>query len=146
MTYLCELVSLDGGIGILRYVIDRSYDIAGFVLAPGDVTLAVFWQDRPYTLYIWYRKKQGDRAHYFNLADSVSLRPDEFIWRDLIVDILVDPSGAVRVLDENELPPLLPANLSAYIKAACEVVLADFRDIIKEVDGLLRARMGPCST
>ena len=89
-TYPCELVSLRGGVGILRYVIDRDYDVAGFRLAPGDVTLAVYWEERPYTLYIWLRKKQAGRAYYFNVADSIVLGTDEFIWRDLAVDILVD--------------------------------------------------------
>ncbi len=62
-TYSCDLVSLRNGIGILRYVIDREYDVAGFRLAPGDVTLAVYWENRPYTLYVWFRQKERDRAY-----------------------------------------------------------------------------------
>jgi hypothetical protein len=136
-TYQCELVSLREGIGILRYVIDRKYDVAGYTLAPGDVTLALFWEERPYTLYIWFRKIQGDRAFYFNIADSVVLRPEEFLWRDLAVDILVDRSGDVKVLDEHELPPDLPPALVGYIEDARDHVLSHFRDIIKEAEYLL---------
>ncbi len=139
-TYPCELVSLEAGVGILRYVIDREYDVAGFALSPGDVTLAVYWEGRPYTLYIWFRKRERDRAHYFNIADSVTLRPEEFVWRDLVVDILVGPAGTVSVLDEDELPPYLPPALALYIEEARNSVLVHFRDIIKEAEGLLRAR------
>jgi len=136
-TYSCELVSLTDSVGILRYVIDRSYDIAGFRLSPGDVTLALYWKNRPYTLYIWFRKKENDRAYYFNIADAVSLCAEEFVWRDLAVDILVDPKGTVHVLDEHELPSDLPANLDLYIKDAKRYVLGHFRDIIEEVEKLL---------
>ncbi len=139
-TYPCELVSLEDGVGILRYVIDQEYDVAGLRLSPGDVTLAVYWESRPYTLYIWVRSRQRDRAHYFNISDSVTLWPDEFVWRDLVVDILVDPEGMVSVLDENELPPDLPPDLVAYIEEARNDVLVHFRDIIKQAEGLLRAR------
>ena len=66
--YQCELVSLQDGFGILRYVTDQHYDIAGFRLSPGDETLALYWANAPYTLYIWHRKTQGDRAYYFNIA------------------------------------------------------------------------------
>lgn len=135
--YRCELVSLKDGVGVLRHVIDRHYDIAGFRLSPGDVTLAVFWTGRSYTIYKWHRRRQNDHAYYFNIADSVSLRPEEFVWRDLAVDILVDFEGSVHVLDEHELPHDLPRDLLDYIMKAKEQVLARFQDIIKEADQLL---------
>ena len=137
--YRCRLLSLRDGVGILRYVIETHYDIAGFRLSPGDETLALYWSDRPYTLYVWSRRREGDRAYYFNIADSVLLTPGEFTWRDLAVDILVDPKGAVRVLDEHELPPGLPRGLLDHIMQAKEHVLARFQDIIEEADALLSA-------
>ena len=133
-TYLCEQVSLEDGVGVLRYVIDREYDIAGFRLSPGDETLALYWTGRPYTLYIWHRKQQADRAYYFNIADSVSLRPEEFTWRDLAVDILVTEDGIVRVLDEHELPPNLPPALLLHIMEAKDHVLEHFGDIMDEAE------------
>lgn len=137
-TYRCELISLEQGVGILRYVIEQEYDVAGFRLSPGDETLAIYWEDRPYTLYVWFRKRQGDRAHYFNIADSVLLRPEEFIWRDLSVDLLVDPAGTIRVLDEHELPQDLDGDVLAYIRQAQRHLLAHFRTIIEEADLLMR--------
>jgi predicted RNA-binding protein associated with RNAse of E/G family len=136
-TYRCELISLRHGVGILRYIIEQAYDVAGFLLAPGDETLAVYWQDRPYTLYIWRRRRQGDRAYYFNIADSVELGQEEFRWRDLAVDILVDQNGAVKVLDEHELPPDLPPSLLDHIMVAKKTVLAGYEAIIEEAEKLI---------
>jgi hypothetical protein len=139
-TYPCELVSLRDSAGILHYVIDRPYDIAGFTLSPGDETLAVYWSGRPYTLYIWLRKHYGDRAYYFNIADSVSLSPGEFVLRDLAVDILVTEDGMIRVLDEHELPHGLSGGLLEYILKAKDHILAHFRDIIEEAENLIEAK------
>lgn len=135
--YPCELVSLQDGFGILRYVIDRDYDIAGFQLAPGDETLALYWANRPYTLYVWLRKAQGDRAYYFNIADSVVLTPREFTWRDLAVDILITPKNEPIILDEHELPADLDGSLAAYIRKSKQHILENHQDIVNEAKQLL---------
>ena len=135
-TYRCELLHFGSGFGVLRYVIDREYDVHGVVLAPGDETIALYWEDRPYTLYVWRRQAAQDTVFYFNIADQISLTPQEFIWRDLAVDILVDSSG-VHVLDEHELPADLDADLGRYINEAQAHILVHYEDIIQKVHMLL---------
>lgn len=135
-TYPCELVSLNNGFGVLRYVIDRAYDVHGVELAPGDETIALYWEDRPYTVYIWHRRTAETPVYYFNIADRISLTPQKFIWRDLAVDILVDGRG-VHVLDEHELPAHLDADLGRYIKEAQAHILDHYEDIIQKVQMLL---------
>ncbi len=139
-TFSCELIHLDNGFGILKYVIDREYGVKGVRLLPGDMTCALYWEDRPYTLYVWHLKRDGSTSHYFNIADSISLRPHEFIWRDLAVDVLVDGQGKAHVLDEDELPADLSAGLAEYIQKAKDHILAYFRDIIKEADQLIQTK------
>jgi hypothetical protein len=138
--YACELAYYERGFGILKYALDREYAINGIKLLPGDVTCALYWEGRPYTLYVWLPKRQGSALYYFNIADSISLRPEEFIWRDLVVDILVDRQGAAHVLDEHELPVDLDGRLADYIQKAKEHVLTRFRDIIKEARGVMAGR------
>lgn len=142
-TYSCELLHLEDGFGILRYVIDREYDIAGVKLAPGDETIALYWEDRPYTLYIWRRQAAQDTAYYFNIADRISLTPQEFIWRDLAVDILVDHAG-VHVLDEDEIPSGLDAGLLHSIREAQAHILNNYPNIIKEAVAKLLYFAPPC--
>jgi len=137
--YICELLYLNNKFGILRYVVDKEYTIAEMQLIPGDVTTALYWTDRPYTLYIWQKSASAkDVAYYFNIADSISLLPDEFSWRDLIVDIFIDANDMVHVLDENELPSNLPASLQCYILAAKSQILRGYREIIVEANFLIK--------
>jgi hypothetical protein len=133
-TYFCEPVLFSKDFGILKYLIDRSYDINGTKLCPGDITYALYWTDRPYTLYIWHLNQGKDKAYYFNIADRIVLKPTEFIWRDLVVDIIVDPGGNVHTLDENELPHDLDVDLSRYIQSAKALILREYREIIHEAD------------
>lgn len=138
--FSCERIHLDNGFGILKYVIDREYGIKGVRLLPGDVTCALYWEDRSYTLYVWHLKRDGSTLYYFNIADSISLQPHEFIWRDLAVDVLVDGQGKTHVLDEDELLADLSAGLAEYIQKAKDHILAHFRDIIKEADQLIQTK------
>ena len=142
-TYRCELLHFGSGFGVLRYVIDREYDVHGIVLAPGDETIALYWEDRPYTLYIWRRRTAEIPVYYFNIADRISLTPQEFIWRDLAVDVLVDSRG-VHVLDEDELPSGLDAGLLHSIREAQAHILSDYPRIIKEAVARLLSFAPPC--
>jgi len=136
-TYTCELLHFEPGFGILRYIIDREYNITGLKLAPGDETIALYWENRPYTLYLWHLKA-GGHAYYFNIADRVSLSPGEFRWRDLTVDILVDPQGSVHVLDEHELPLNLSAGLAGSIREAKALILDSLPAIMHEANAAVR--------
>jgi hypothetical protein len=129
----CELLLLNSGLGVLRYVIDREYTVDGIKLRPGDITHALYWTDRPYTLYIWHLTR--DRVvHYFNIADRISLQPREFLWRDLAVDIVIDDGRNIRVLDEDELPDNLDPELSRYIQNANATIMREYTSIIQEAN------------
>jgi len=138
-SFECELLRLDIGLGVLKYVIDREYTVGPIILRPRDITYALYWIDRPYTLYIW-RLKERQLIYYFNVADSVSLRADEIVWRDLSLDVLVDADRMVHVLDEDELSPGLPSVLLAYIQSAKAHILNRYQDIILEANAILRAQ------
>jgi len=135
----CELLRLDTGFGMLKYVIDREYTISSVALRPGDITYALYWKDRPYTAYIWkVGKKQF--IYYFNIADSISLHPNEIIWRDLSIDILIEADNTVHVLDEEELPLGLPGGLVGYIQSAKAHILHHYQDIMCEAKSILSSQ------
>jgi predicted RNA-binding protein associated with RNAse of E/G family len=112
-------------------------------LSPGDETIALYWEGRPYTLYVWRRRAVQDTVFYFNIADRISLTPQEFIWRDLAVDILVDNNG-VHVLDENELPTDLDAGFLHSIREAQAHIISNYPRIINEAVAKLLSFAPPC--
>ncbi len=135
--FACDLLALADGFGALRYVLDRPYQVGDIRLIPGDVTVALYWIDRPYTLYTWVPRSLGKPLYYFNIADGVRLSAEEFVWRDLVVDVLMDADSRVRVLDEDELPRDLDAGLRCSIEQARYLVATHARELSQEAEGLI---------
>ncbi|WP_338787020.1 DUF402 domain-containing protein [Metabacillus sp. FJAT-53654] len=70
----------------------------------GSYTIAYYWNDRPYNLYIWRDNKGNYLGAYFNIVKNTYMT-DQFVsFEDLIIDIMVLPSGDYFILDEDELP------------------------------------------
>ena len=70
----------------------------------GSYTIAYYWANRPYNVYLW----RGGRGHYlgayFNIARNTEISHEMVRFEDLIVDVLALPDGKWIVLDEHELP------------------------------------------
>ena len=142
--YRCERLALDvDRRAVLRYVMDREWIIAdtGLVLLPGQITIAHYWSDRPYNVYHWL---DGTRtiAYYCNVASDTTIRADVVAYTDLIVDVLLRPSGETLVLDEEELPPDLAPARRIHIARALETIAAGPRRLVAEIERETRAALG----
>jgi predicted RNA-binding protein associated with RNAse of E/G family len=137
VTYDCELVALCNGLGILKYSIDQQWQVGSLILRPGAVTYGFYWPDRSYVLYKWLNRNGDALGDYFNIADSVTLSTQEFSWRDLVIDILVLPTGQIEVLDEDEMPEYLDEELKDYIESVEEMLLRNCQAVIVETTAIL---------
>jgi predicted RNA-binding protein associated with RNAse of E/G family len=143
--YRCERLSVDvDRRAVLRYVMDREWVIgeSGVVLHPGQITVAHYWSDRPYNVYHWL---DGPRtiAYYCNVASDTLIREDIVAYTDLVVDVLLRPSGETIILDEEELPPDLAPALRVHIARALETIAAGPRRLVAEIERETRAALGP---
>ena len=134
--YECERIAIDPGrSAVLRYVIDRERALEGtdLVLRPGLVTIGHYWVDRPYYVYHWL---DGPRslAYYFSIASDVRIDERVVEYSDLVVDVLVRPSGEATVLDEDELPSDINAAYRGVIARALETIQTNPRRLIAEVE------------
>ena len=137
VTYNCKLIALSKKFGILKYIVDKKQQVGSLTLQSGTISYGFFGQDRPYILYKWFNKYGDVLGNYFSIADSVRLSAQEFFWRDLIVDILVLPTGNVEVLDEDEVPVFLEKNLQNYIESGKQMLLNNWQSIIIETNTIL---------
>jgi predicted RNA-binding protein associated with RNAse of E/G family len=134
--YRCERLSLEvDRRAVLRYIVDREWVIAdtGIVLRPGQITIAHYWVDRPYNVYHWL---EGSRtiAYYCNIARDTVIGEDVVAYTDLVVDVLLRPSGETIVLDEEDLPPDLEPALRIHIARALESIAAGPRRLVAEIE------------
>src|SRR5712664_3147657 len=93
--YICEpLVVEPDRRAVVRYVTEQDRPLKGtdLVLRKGTVTVGHFWTDRPFNVYHWL--DQGKTvALYVNIATDTTIDSATIAYRDLVVDVLIRPSG-----------------------------------------------------
>jgi predicted RNA-binding protein associated with RNAse of E/G family len=139
--YACEpLVVEEGRRAVVRYVAEQDRPLAGtdLVLRRGTVTVGHFWTDRPYNVYHWL---DGGRtiALYVSIATDTTIDTTAIGYRDLVVDVLIRPSGALEILDEEELPPSIEPRYRLAIAKALETCVTEGRRLSAEIERETRA-------
>ncbi|OLC51792.1 MAG: hypothetical protein AUH85_18420 [Chloroflexi bacterium 13_1_40CM_4_68_4] len=132
--FVCDALLVEvGKRAVVRYVLDREAHVGDLILAPGTVTIGHFWADRSYNVYHWI---DGGRtvAYYANLVDDTTITDERIAYTDLTVDVLLKPSGAAMVLDEDELPDDLVPKHRIAIAKGLESLIADPRGVIREIE------------
>ena len=120
---------------VVRYVTEQDRPIKGsdLVLRKGTVTIGHFWTDRPYSVYHWL--DQGKTvALYVNVATDTTIDVAAIAYRDLVVDVLIRPSGAIEILDEDELPPSIEPRFRLAIAKALETCVTEGRRLSAEIE------------
>ncbi len=135
-TWSCELLALEPGrSAVLRYVLGADRPLRGtdLVLAAGTITIAHYWSDRPYNVYHWIADGRTI-AYYCSVAETTELSEARVAYLDLTVDVLVHPSGALEILDEDELPADLAPRHRRTIADALERIVTSPRALIAELE------------
>ncbi|WP_307439726.1 DUF402 domain-containing protein [Bacillus sp. V2I10] len=95
----------------------------------GSYTIAYYWSDRPYNLYIWRDHKGDYLGSYFNIVKNTYITDKVVSFEDLIIDIIVLPNGDFFILDENELPEPLDQFEKGFVQQTLNS-LTDSLDIL----------------
>jgi predicted RNA-binding protein associated with RNAse of E/G family len=139
--YACETLALEPGRrAVVRYITEQDRAIEGtdLVLRKGTVTVGHFWTDRPYNVYHWLDRGRTV-ALYVNIATDTTIEPGTVAYRDLVVDVLIRPSGAIEILDEDELPPTIEPRYRLAIAKALETCVTEAKRLTTEIERETRA-------
>lgn len=128
--FCCELLLARKNYSVLKYVIDKNISVSKVKLKPYDITIAYYWQKKPYVLYRWFSHDGSFKADYFNVADSIRITEGKVEWRDLELDVLFYPDGSHEILDADEIPEKIPDSLALYIENAKNTIIRDYKEII----------------
>ena len=138
----CRLVLRRPQMAVLRFDHPARLRAGGFVLPAGGRTFGFFWRRRP---YVYYRIEGPDGRlilHRFDVVEEVRLADAEVSYTDLLLDVLVDPSGVARVEDDDDVVEyarrgLLSASQQARIERAQSLLLRRHAAIEREAGRLL---------
>ena len=102
----------------------------------GTTTLGWFWRRRSYNLYRFLDKDGEVLLHRFDVLDEVEIDDDAVSYLDLIVDVVVSPTGEVTIEDEDELRSAarkgrLDDQRLEAIERALTTITRDWRRIVR---------------
>ena len=120
--FACERIVVNADEAVVLYRIQREGRVEDLVLPSGTLSFGYFWTEKFYNVYHWITPNGETLGLYFNISDSTRITAEQIYWRDLTVDVLMTP-GRCRVLDEDELPADLDAELLRRIENARDEVL-----------------------
>ncbi|MFS0783177.1 DUF402 domain-containing protein [Bacillus sp. 1P06AnD] len=108
----CELLKWEGQHMVLFHEIVEPFTMQGssyeLTIPKGSYTVAHYWADRPYNVYVWRDYRGTYLGAYFNLVQQTNLMEHMVSFEDMIIDVLSFPDGSYCILDEDELPVSLP--------------------------------------
>jgi predicted RNA-binding protein associated with RNAse of E/G family len=132
--FACHALLIEPGKrAVIRYDLERDWHVGGMVFPKGGYTAGHFWIDRPYNVYHWLNAGRT-LAYYFNVGLVDEISETQVAWRDLIIDVLVKPDGAIDILDEDEVPADLPAEHRRTIAQALEQIVTNPKRLVKEIE------------
>jgi predicted RNA-binding protein associated with RNAse of E/G family len=109
--YNCNLLERHKDSMILLYRVAQTFTIPAssteLVVPKGSYTIAYYWKNRPYNVYILRNEAGGFIGAYFNIVRNTLITEMMVSFEDLIIDVLVLPDGRTFILDEEELPESL---------------------------------------
>jgi hypothetical protein len=139
--FVCAVVELTSGRAILRYVGRRHKPLTDgpLYLPAGEfVTLAFFWEGRHYLIYKLLSPSGKLLGHRFDICEDVRITQATIHWKDLVLDLWVDPFEQIHVLDEDEVEEhkarglLSPQQLN-IIQETKGFLLEHYREVLDEI-------------
>jgi uncharacterized protein len=131
--YSCLLVKARNHHVVLFHEVQESFTMIAsqnkLTIPKGSYTLAYYWKDRPFNLYIWRDHNGEYLGSYFNIVKNTYITDKLVSFEDLIIDIMVLPNGTYFILDEDELPEPLDQFENGFVQKVLNS-LTDSIDIL----------------
>lgn len=133
----CKLLEVQNKRVVLFHIIQNSFTMIAsqtkLTIPKGSYTIAYYWENRPYNLYIW-RDKQGKYlGSYFNIVKNTYMTDELLSFEDLIIDILVLPNGEYLILDEDELPEPLDQFENGFVLQALNSLTESIKVLLPQI-------------
>lgn len=144
--YECELVRSSPDHLVLRYVSDRKFTSSqiGITFPPGCVTVASYWEARPYVFWAIFSPEKELLGHLVHICRDVSISGDSVSYVDMLLDIWFSPDGGHIVLDRDEVEAchrqgILSDEDKQYIEKSKETALAEFTENAQQLRAIAEA-------
>ncbi|MES5939109.1 MULTISPECIES: DUF402 domain-containing protein [unclassified Bacillus cereus group] len=135
--HACLVIEAQPDKVILYHEVQYSFTMAvndtKLTIPKGSYTIAYYWEDRPYNLYVWRDKDGKYLGSYFNIVKNTQITDEVVSFEDLIIDIMVLPNGEFFILDEDELPEPLEIFEDGNVKKALYALTGNIQELLSAI-------------
>ncbi|MBJ8108096.1 MULTISPECIES: DUF402 domain-containing protein [Bacillus cereus group] len=135
--HACLLIEAQQDKIILYHEVQYSFTMAAndkkLTIPKGSYTVAYYWGNRPYNLYVWRNQDGGYLGSYFNIVKNTCITDEVLSFEDLILDIMILPSGEFFILDADELPESLEQFEDGYVEKALHTVKNTIQESLPKI-------------
>ncbi|MEC3035126.1 DUF402 domain-containing protein, partial [Bacillus thuringiensis] len=117
----------------VQYSFTMTANDTKLTIPKGSYTIAYYWKDCPYNLYVWRDIKGKYLGSYFNIVKNTQIKDEVVSFEDLIIDIMVLPNGEYFILDEDELPEPLGNFEGGYVKEALYILIDTIKTFLPKI-------------
>jgi hypothetical protein len=141
-SFACDGLLNTPRLAVVRFLHPAARTAGGYHFPSGSRTLGLFWRARPYNCYRVLAPDGDVIVHRFDVVDRIRIAPGRVSYRDLLLDLWVDPTGRVTVEDEDEVVAARMAGLLddaqlRRIDRTRSLLLRDHPRIIPEIDAIV---------
>jgi len=136
--FLCDLLHQGDKQVVLRYISSNVYTVGTITVEKGTVTIAHYWEDRNYILWIFKKPDASLIGYLFHIARDVEIGVDYVRYVDLELDIWFSPDGNPTVFDEDEVKDyynrgIFDDRILSWVEEQKMEILKNFRTILGDV-------------
>ncbi|MCU4771499.1 DUF402 domain-containing protein [Bacillus toyonensis] len=135
--YDCLLLKKQSESIVLFHEVQYSFTMTAhdtkLTIQKGSYTIAYYWEDRPYNLYVWRDKEGNYVGAYFNIVKNTQITEEVVSFEDLIIDIMVLPNGEYFILDEDELPEPIEKFEDGFVKEALHTLTDTIQELLPKI-------------
>ncbi|MDR2992579.1 DUF402 domain-containing protein [Bacillus cereus] len=133
----CLLLEKQSQSIVLFHEVQYSFTMATndtkLTIPKGSYTIAYYWENRPYNLYVWRDIEGNYLGSYFNIVKNTQIKDEVVSFEDLIIDIMVLPNGEYFILDEDELPEPIGYFEEGYVKEALYTLTDTIQELLPKI-------------
>jgi len=134
--FLCNVLHREADYLVVSFHSEKEGNIRDIVIPSGSTTLAHYWTERGYVVWMMYGPEGLLIGTLFHIAKNVIITDRHVQYVDLIIDVWIAPDGKIRVLDEDELEECKKAGTVSFdedrwIEKQKTLILHTQADIIK---------------
>ena len=141
-SYLCDLLKRGNDYIIIKYVNEQPGSVGSVTFDTGSTTYAYYRNGMGYVIWKMENPHHVLEGYLFHICRDLRVREDKVEYQDLLLDVWIDATGQIKILDRDEVQQCAAAGLIGeselkWIVHYEQVIVGNWQQIIADFNHLL---------